>query len=109
MKSKRKIRTSYEYIWKRGRRLRDLNRDSRNLWPRFLASRVSSCLVQVGLPLPLRIVILESEPARDIVDVREGEPRDGEEYGKDELAPQFGNGRKCKEVGDNDDSYEAMS
>ena len=54
-------------------------------------------------------MILESEPARDIVDVREGEPRDVEEYGKDELAPQFGNGRECKEVGDNDDSYEAMS
>ena len=69
----------------------------------------TSRLVQVRPALPLRIVPLESEPARGVVDVGEDEPRDGEEDGKDELAPQLGDRRERQEVGDDDAGYESVS
>ena len=52
---------------------------------------------------------LESEPAGDVVDVGEDEPRDGEEDGEDELAPQLGDRREGEEVGDDDGGYDAVS
>ena len=69
----------------------------------------TSCLVQVGPPLPLRIVPLEPEPASGVVGVGEDEPRDGEEDGKDELAPQLGDRRERQEVGDDDGGYDSVS
>ena len=52
---------------------------------------------------------LEPEPAGGVVDVGEGEPRDGEEDGEDELAPQLGHRRERQQVRQDDRGYDAVS
>ena len=52
---------------------------------------------------------LEPEPAGGVVDVGEGEPRDGEEDGEDELAPQLGDRRERQQVRQDDRGYDAVS
>ena len=73
--------------------------------------RVISRLVEVRLAIERRVIVvhLEPEPAGGVVDIGEGEPRDGEEDGEDELAPQLGDRRERQQVRQDDRRYDAVS